>query len=281
MCLIKKKGVFVFMFLFISILTVFSPLRMEASKPSVGKHGMVSSAHPIATESGLTILKKGGNAFDAAVAIGATLNVVEPMMSGMGGYGTILVYVAKKDKIIFLDSSGRIPASLNSDVFRSPTPDYLKNRRGPKAVSTPGNVNAWESMSKKFGLLKWPELFEAAIKVAENGFVLDKRTSRSIARSFGDFPEHAKDFYGKDGRPLKKGERLIQKDLADSLRKVAKQGARAVYGGKLGKAIDEEMRKTGGFLSLMIRQNGGSRFTSDMEGMMYIQLHLQVPLSLP
>ncbi|MBM3285483.1 MAG: gamma-glutamyltransferase, partial [Candidatus Aminicenantes bacterium] len=113
--------------------------------PAVGTQGMVSSAHPLATEAGLEILRKGGNAFDAAVAVAAALNVVEPMMSGMGGYGTILVYDAGKHKIRFLDSSGKIPAAVDSDVFREPYPDYRENRRGPKAVSTPGNVAAWEA----------------------------------------------------------------------------------------------------------------------------------------
>ena len=91
--------------------------------------GMVSSAHPIATEAGLAILKKGGGAFDAAVAVASTLNVVEPMNSGIGGYGTILVYDANKQEIRFLDSSGKIPAAVDSDVFRKPTPDYKKKPR--------------------------------------------------------------------------------------------------------------------------------------------------------
>jgi len=103
--------------------------------PATKTIGMVSSAHPIATEAGLEILTKGGNAFDAAVTIASTLNVVEPMNSGIGGYGTILVYDAKKKKIRFLDSSGKIPAAVDSDVFRKPNPDYKKNRYGPKAVS--------------------------------------------------------------------------------------------------------------------------------------------------
>ena len=97
---------------------------------------MVSSAHPLATETGLEVLAAGGNAFDAAVAIAAALNVVEPMMSGVGGYGTILVYDATTHRARFLNPSGRIPAAVNSDVYRSPTPNYRENRRGAKAVST-------------------------------------------------------------------------------------------------------------------------------------------------
>lgn len=228
----------------------FSEESQGAKRPAEGTRGMVSSAHPVATEAGLSILKKGGNAFDAAVAVAATLNVVEPMMSGIGGYGTILVYDAKSGEIWFLDSSGKIPAAVDSDVFREPTPNYRENRRGPKAVSTPGNVNAWEAMSKKYGRLEWSDLFEEAVKVAEEGFTLDERTARMIQYAFDDFPSHAKSFYGKVGRPVEKGERLIQKDLAKSLRMIAREGAKVVYGGKIGKAIDSEMSRTGGFLSL-------------------------------
>ena len=117
--------------------------------PAVGTAGMVSSGHPLATDAGLRILEAGGNAFDASVAVAAMLNVVEPMMSGIGGYGTILVYEAASNATWFLNPSGRIPAAVNSDVYRAPTPDYRQNRRGAKAVSTPGNVNAWEAMSKQ------------------------------------------------------------------------------------------------------------------------------------
>jgi gamma-glutamyltranspeptidase/glutathione hydrolase len=212
--------------------------------------GMVSSAHPIATEAGLEILRNRGNAFDAAVAIASTLNVVEPMNSGIGGYGTILIHDARKGEIRFLDSSGKIPAAVDSDVFRKPTPDYKKNRYGPKAVSTPGNVNAWEAMSKTYGRIDWKDLFQPAIKVAEEGFILDKRTGKIIGYSYDEFPEHAKGIYGKNGKALGPGETLVQKDLAASLRLIAEEGAKAVYGGKIGEAMDEAMKKAGGFLSL-------------------------------
>src|SRR5262249_14691966 len=107
--------------------------RGTASRPAVGKQGMVSTAHPLATQAGLDILAAGGNAFDAAVAVSATLNVVEPMMSGVGGYGAMVIYDADKREGMFLDSSGRVPATLDSDVFRPPTPDYQKNRLGAKS----------------------------------------------------------------------------------------------------------------------------------------------------
>jgi gamma-glutamyltranspeptidase/glutathione hydrolase len=172
------------------------------------------------------------------------------MMSGMGGYGTILVYDAKTKKIRFLDSSGKIPKAVDSDVFRAPTPNYEDNRKGPKAVSTPGNVNAWQAMSTKYGNLAWKQLFAHAIKTASEGFVISEGLAGTIDRAFESFPEHAKRFYGKDGRPLMTGDLLIQDDLAKSLKLLADLGAKALYGGEIGKAIDSEMKKSGGFLSI-------------------------------
>jgi gamma-glutamyltranspeptidase/glutathione hydrolase len=210
---------------------------------------MVSSAHPLATEAGLEILKAGGNAFDAAVAVAAVLNVVEPMMSGMGGYGTILVYDAAGRKVRFLNSSGRIPAAVDSDVFRAPTPGYEENRRGSKAVSMTGNVHAWEAMSREYGRLKWTRLFEPAIHLAGEGFPVSAGLAGAIKDAYTDFPEKIKVFYGKDGQPLKAGDTLLQEDLARSLRLIADGGAEAFYRGEIAAAIDREMKATGGFLS--------------------------------
>jgi gamma-glutamyltranspeptidase/glutathione hydrolase len=211
---------------------------------------MVSSAHPLATQAGLEMLEAGGNAFDAAVAVAATLNVVEPMMSGMGGYGVTLLHDAKKGTLRCLDSSGRFPAATDADVFRAPTANYLENRKGAKAVATPGNAKHWETLSKEYGKLPWARLLAPAIKLADDGFPISAHTARHIASAFPAFPEHAKRIYGKDGKPLRAGDRLVQKDLARSLRLLAAQGARALHGGELGEAVDKAMRAAGGFLRL-------------------------------
>ncbi len=220
-----------------------------ATRPAEAGQGMVSAAHPMATRAGLDILKAGGNAFDAAVSIAAVLNVVEPMMSGMGGYGTILVYDAKGRQVRFLNCSGRIPAAVDSDVFRAPTPGYEENRRGPKAVSTPGNVHAWESMAKEYGRLEWNRLFDSAIRLAGEGFPVSEGLAGAIGAAFDSFPERVKEFYGKSGSPLQQGDRLVQKDLAATLKAIAEQGARAFYRGEIAALIDREMQRAGGFLS--------------------------------
>lgn len=224
--------------------------RNTAERPAIATQGMISTGHPLATEAGLEILRAGGNAFDATVAVAAALNVVEPMMSGIGGYGAILTYDVARREARFLDCSGRIPVAVDADVFRAPTPNYEENRTGPKSVSTPGNVNAWQELSRRHGRLKWDRLFTTAIRLAEEGFAVSEWTADHIQRHFDSFPAEAKAFYGRGGQPLQVGERLVQKDLARSLRLIAQQGAPAVHGGELGQAIAQTMRELGGFLTL-------------------------------
>jgi gamma-glutamyltranspeptidase/glutathione hydrolase len=241
---------------FVFVLLIFlvpqgrqSVIAGTATTPAQAGQGMVSTAHPLATQAGLDILKARGNAFDAAVAVAAVLNVVEPMMSGVGGYGTILVYDSKGRRVRFLNCSGRIPAAVDSDVFRAPTPGYEENRRGPKAVSTPGNVNAWEAMSKEYGRMKWARLFDRAIRLAGEGFPISDGLARAIGVAFESFPETTKEFYGKNGGPLQEGDTLIQRDLAATLKAIAEHGARAFYQGEVAAAIDREMQASGSFLS--------------------------------
>jgi gamma-glutamyltranspeptidase/glutathione hydrolase len=242
--------------------------RNTASRPAVGTNGMVSSAHPLATRAGLEILEDGGNAFDAAVAVAAALGVVEPMMSGIGGYGAVVVYDAEEGETRFLHASSRVPTTLDPAVFRSPTPNYLENRRNAKAVSTPGNVNAWEALSEDYGDLEWRSLFDPAIELAEGGFVIDEENAGWIASEFPAFPEHAKAIYGRDGVPLGAGDRLVQEDLGDSLRTIAEQGAGAVYSGELGEAMVSEVQQNGGFLTTEDLRNNRAEWR-DTIGMNY------------
>jgi gamma-glutamyltranspeptidase/glutathione hydrolase len=230
------------------------------SSPAIGTSSMVSSAHPLATQAGLDILQEGGNAFDAAVAVAAALNVVEPMMSGIGGYGAIVIYDAKKGETRFLDPSTKFPAALDPDVFRSPTPNYQENRCGAKSVVTPSNVNAWETLSKDYGSLQWRRLFDPAVELADQGFAIDDVAAGWIGAAWPQFTENAKSIYGNNGSPLRTGEYLVQKDLARSLGLIADQGAQAVYGGELGQTIDSAMKVNGGFLTLDDLSNNRPRW---------------------
>lgn len=220
------------------------------SSTQLPQQGFVSSAHPLATQAGLDILGQGGNAFDAAVAVAAALNVVEPMMSGMGGYGTILVYDALGKKVRFLDSSGKIPFAMNSDLMRPPTPNYMENRRGAKSVSTPGNVNAWDAMSSQYGKLDWSVLFEPAIQLASEGFPVSNRLGVFIEMAYDQFPGHAREIFGQEGKPLQENDTLIQTDLARSFRQLAEKGRSFFYEGDLARTIAATMQEKGSFLAL-------------------------------
>ncbi|NER13179.1 gamma-glutamyltransferase [Leptobacterium flavescens] len=225
------------------------------SQPQAEIKGSVASAHPLATKAGMEVLEKGGNAFDAAIAVAATLNVVEPMMSGIGGYGTIMIYDASSDQVRFLNSSGRFPVKTNTDLMREPTPDFMKNRVGPKSISTPGNLNAWADMHATYGKLDWKELFGSAITHAENGFSISPATARWINIAFEDFSPYTRSFYGKDGEPLQQGDKLVQADLAKTFKTVASEGVEPFYKGTLAEAIDKKMEEAGSFLSLEDLQN--------------------------
>lgn len=209
---------------------------------------MVSSAHPLATEAGLEILGKGGNAFDAAIAVASTLNVVEPQNSGMGGYGIILLYIADTGEVRVLNSSGRFPEATDSDVFREGDPDYLANRRGAKAISTPTNLNAWASLYDAYGSTEWKELLEPAISAAEDGHPINASVAGAIAGGYDRFSDYAKTVFGKDGAPLEEGDTLVQERLGQALRLVAGKRAKALYGGPIGDAIVDTVKDAGGFL---------------------------------
>jgi len=220
-----------------------------STRAAVGTNGMVSAAHPLATQAGVEILEGGGNAFDAAVAVGAALNVVEPMMSGVGGYGATVVYDAEKGETRFLETGSRTPESLDPSVFRPPTPGYQENRCGGPVVSTPGNLNAWELMWEEYGEEEWARLFEPAVRYADEGFVIRGETAGWIGSEYPAFPAHAQEIYGSNGVPLGTGDRLVQDDLAGSLRLIADRGAGAIYDGELGRAMVDEARENGSFLT--------------------------------
>ncbi len=212
--------------------------------------GQVASAHPLATKAGLDILAQGGNAFDAAIAVASSLNVVEPTMSGLGGYGTILIYENKHNKIHFLNPSGRFPLATNTDLMREPSPDFIKNRFGPKSISTPGNLNAWKSMHTNYGHLEWNQLFNSAIDYAENGFKISPILAKLIQRSYKDFSHYTKSFYGINSSPLKEGDELIQKDLANTYKIISSEGVKPFYEGEIAESIDQQMREVESFLSI-------------------------------
>ena len=256
-----KKSLIIFVIsLFIFSTCSVLDSQEDNSKIAVGKYGIVSSAHPLASGAGIEMLKTGGNAFDAMIAVASVLNVVEPNMSGLGGYGTVLIYDARKDEVRFLNCSGKIPAAVDADLYRPPTPGYELNRRGAKAVSTPGNLNAWKLLHDQYGRVEWSELFQSAIKMAEKGVRVSPSLAGSISSAWDSFPEHARKIYGRNGSPLKSGKILIQSDLANTYKNISMNGVSGFYSGPLAGIINQAMVYAGGFLSIDDLMNDQARW---------------------
>ena len=151
-------------------------LYPQPSRPvAMGVNGMVSAAHPLASTAGLRVLMDGGNAFDAAVATAAVLNVVEPYMSGMGGIGVGLAYVASEGRVRALDFSGRAPGAARPDLYSEDTATT-----GILAAMVPGNVAGWLTLHETYGTMDRRRLFQPAIDYAENGFPITYLNSAKI-----------------------------------------------------------------------------------------------------
>ena len=213
---------------------------------AMGANGMVASAHPLASLSGLRMLMQGGNAFDATVATAATLNVVEPYMSGVGGIGLALTYVAKEGRVRALNFSGRAPMRAEPDMFSDET-----KQTGALAPLVPGNVAGWMTLHETYGSLDREQLFEPAIDYAEQGFPVTHLNSRSIANSaprLSRFPSASIVLDGR-GRAPGPGTRLKMPQLARSLKTIAKQGQEVFYKGELAERIVNGNRELGGLFT--------------------------------
>ena len=150
--------------------------------PATGRRGMIASAHPLATHAGLNVLRQGGNAVDAAVAVASTLNVVEPYMSGMGGVGVGLVYMKSEGRTRALDFSGRAASAAQPEKF-----DLVTRDRGPRAPLVPGNLSGWLTMHDAYGTLPLGKLFEEAIDYAANGYPVTPMNADTIKALFVRF----------------------------------------------------------------------------------------------
>jgi gamma-glutamyltranspeptidase/glutathione hydrolase len=217
---------------------------------TIAKNGMVATSQPLATEVGLDILKKGGTAIDAAIAANAVLGLVEPTGNGIGGDIFALIWDAKTEKLYALNGSGRSPQSLTLDYLKSKSMDGIPGS-GALSVSVPGCVDGWFELHKKFGKLPMKDLLTPAVQYARQGFPVSeviaaawKGYSNSLQR-FGNW----KNLYMPGGRTPAKGEIFKNEDLANTLDLVIKGGRDAFYKGAIAKAIEETVKREGGFLS--------------------------------
>jgi len=191
---------------------------LPAYRPSVpGVHGLVTAGHPLAAIAGLHVLMKGGNAFDAAIAVGATLNMMEPQMNGIGGNGFMTIYDKKSGKVMSLAMAGASPKALKAEAM---TPESLN--MGINAGIVPGNFGGYVTALQRYGTMSLADTLSAAIDYAENGYPIDPSLATAIARArrnLEKYPTTAKLFY-PNGKAPAAGERFRNVDLAATLKKV-------------------------------------------------------------
>ena len=225
--------------------------------PVIDDKGMVVSQRMIASEVGAEMLKKGGNAVDAAVATGLALAVVLPRAGNLGGGGFMVVYLKEEDKTIAIDYREKAPSAATRDLFLDENGDYDRKKAQFSLLSAgvPGSVAGFHHALTKYGTLSWQEVLEPAIRLAEEGFVIPHDLANTLASKryrerLSSNPAAAKVFFKEDKSPYSAGEILIQKDLASTLKELSKNGPDAFYSGKIAQLIVEEMERNGGIITL-------------------------------
>ena len=241
-----------------------APLALAVSPPpAYGKHGMVVTDQHLASEVGLKILKEGGNAIDAAVAVGYTLAVVDPCCGNIGGGGFMTLHLAD-GRNIFVNFRERAPLKATRDMYLNDKGEVAPGRstRGYLAVGVPGTVMGLDTVLQKYGTMTRKQVMEPAIKLAEEGFVLqrgdvdimtgsgnrgDLDALSGPSKVFAEEPNIAAIFL-KDGKPYKPGDRLVQTNLAKTLSLIEKDGPDAFYKGPIADAIVRASDTHGGIL---------------------------------
>ncbi len=214
----------------------------------------VASAHPLATKAGVEMLKRGGNAFDAAVAVSAALAVVEPAGSGLGGGGFWLLHDAENNTDLMLDGREKAPLSATRDMYLDDTGEVIKNLAidGALAAAIPGAPAALVWLAENFGELPLSVSLEPAIRLAEEGFLVDEpyhRRAKFRRDALAASPSAAAIFL-IDGEPPAENARIVQHDLAATLKAIASAGHDGFYGGKVALKLVDGVRAAGGIWTL-------------------------------
>ena len=230
-----------------------------ASRSAVmGCSGAAGTAHPLATLTAIEVLKKGGSAIDAAVAANACLGFLEPTSSGIGGDCYAMIWAPKLSKVVGLAGSGRSPKSLTLETARSRAKNGALPALGAVTVSTPGALDAWWTLHQRYGKLKWAELFEPAIHLAETGVPVPQIIGMYIQRGMASFVKpgsgveetaNAVHTWAPNGKAVGEGDVFRNPDLARTYRLIAEGGRDAYYDGPIAKTIDAYFKRIGGWLS--------------------------------
>jgi gamma-glutamyltranspeptidase / glutathione hydrolase len=224
-----------------------------AIKSTRSSQGMVTSAHPLASQVGLSILKQGGNAVDAATATTLAISVVEPYSAGIGGGGFLLYRKASTGTLKALDFREKAPLNATQNMYLDAQGKVRPNSStdGYLAVGVPGTIAGLAEVQQRYGRLPWEKVVQPAIALAEKGFVVSDRLSQTIQLRLAVFNRNpaAQAIFAPNGNPLQPGARLIQKDLGQTLRTVA-QNPTLFYTGAIAQAITQDMRLHGGLITL-------------------------------
>ncbi len=232
---------------------------MDIFHPVVASNGMVASEQELASRIGLDILKSGGNAVDAAVAMGFALAVALPNAGNIGGGGFMMVHDAKTGKSVALDFREVAPAKATRDMYLDAQGKVIdgKSLYTHYAVGVPGTVAGMEHALKRWGTLPLSRVVAPAVALADKGFPVSETLAKILQqeqKNMGRWPATQAIFW-KNGAPLKRGDALVQKDLAQSLRLIGEQGAKAFYEGAIAQKIAAEMAPHAGALSLQDLKN--------------------------
>ncbi len=222
-------------------------------QPLRSKKAMVVSAHPLASDAGLKMLQKGGNAIDAAVATTFAISVVEPFSAGIGGGGFLLMHDSKKRTIQALDFRERAPLKATKNMYLDSSGKVRPNAsiNGYLAVGTPGTVAGMYEVHRRYGKLPWNTVVEPSIRLAKDGFVVKdkfvqavKRREKAIASN-----QAARAIFTRNGNFYQPGEKLVQRDLGRTLQDIA-ANPRSFYTGRIARTIANDMAKNGGLITL-------------------------------
>src|SRR5215813_3815314 len=228
-----------------------APASIQAASrpPARGKNGMVSSVSEIASQVGVDVLKRGGNAVDAAVAVGLALAVVWPAAGNLGGGGFMVIRRAD-GKATAIDYREMAPAAAHHNVYLDDKGEYIdeSSTYGHAAAGVPGTVAGLAYALEKYGTMKWAEVAEPARRLAAEGFPVWYQLERSLkgsSKQLSRYPE-TKRIFLRDGNPYETGEIFKQPELAAVFKRMIKQGPREFYEGKTAQLIEESMRRAAG-----------------------------------
>jgi len=216
----------------------------------IGQHGMVATSHPLATQIGIDVLKKGGTAIDAAIAANIALGLMEPTGSGIGGDLFALVWDANEQKLFGLNASGPAPKSLSLDYFKEQNLTKIPPF-GPLPVTVPGAVDGWVKLHEKFGNQSFSSLFQPTIDYARKGHPVSETIAYYLDRSkevFKEYPNFS-EVWMKEGETAGKGDVFRNPQLANTLEIIAEKGRAGFYEGEVAKTIADFIQAQGGFLT--------------------------------